>query len=203
MLPPCPVGYGSDAVPVELRTTSDVVPNDFGTTSDNNGTTSDVTPNDLASTTIQSTSDVVPNNFGTTSDNSRSTSEPILLVLGPGSLVLGPGSLSPGPGGASGLHEFLAEYPKQTKRDATARAYVSIVESPEEHAALMAGLRRWLASDQWRRSLKADGGRFIPDPDKFIFERLYLDQPAAEQPDADTNDPVAAAMLLVKRKAIA
>lgn len=84
-----------------------------------------------------------------------------------------------------GLHQFLAAYPKKTKRDAAARAYISIVDSREDHESLMAGLNRWIESDQWKRSIDSDGGRFIPDPDKFIMERRWLDEPEPYSAEED------------------
>lgn len=87
-----------------------------------------------------------------------------------------------------GLHQFLAAYPKRVKQDATGRAYVSVIDSPEEHERLMDGLQRWLGSDQWKRSLESDGGRFIPDPDRFIFERMYRDEPTPYVESAESED---------------
>ncbi|MCC6263720.1 MAG: hypothetical protein IT169_09105 [Bryobacterales bacterium] len=78
----------------------------------------------------------------------------------------------------SGIHEFLNAYPKKTNRDAATRAYLSVIETAEEHARLMAGLRRWLDSDQWHRSLKDNSGRYVPNPGRFIANRLYVDEPA-------------------------
>lgn len=87
-------------------------------------------------------------------------------------------SLSPGPPtSANRLQEFLDAYPNKTKTDAAARAYVSTITTDQEHAALMAGLARWKLSSQWVGSLEADGGRFIPGPDKFIFDRRWLEDP--------------------------
>ena len=105
---------------------------------------------------------------------------------------------------ATGLHAFLAAYPKKTKTDAAARAYVSVIESDQQHAELMAGLERWKGSDQWTRSLEGDGGRFVPDPDKFIFERRWLESPAAYRENAATNgkrDPFTEAAEILRRKA--
>jgi hypothetical protein len=96
---------------------------------------------------------------------------------------------------ASGLQEFIDAYPKKTKRDATARAYISTIETSQEHDRLMAGLHRWMESDQWTRSLKSDGGRFIPDPDRFVSERRYLDEPALKQAEgAGANDIIGEAL---------
>lgn len=85
------------------------------------------------------------------------------------------------------LNEFLDSYPKRTGRDAASRAYISLIESESDHRELMAGLQRWLVSDQWVRSLKADGGRYIPDADKFLFERKWLDEPTPHN-EQETED---------------
>lgn len=96
---------------------------------------------------------------------------------------------------ASGLQEFIDAYPKKTKRDATARAYISTIQTSQEHDRLMAGLHRWMESDQWTRSLQSDGGRFVPDPNRFISERRYLDEPAPKQPeDTGANDVIGEAL---------
>lgn len=59
----------------------------------------------------------------------------------------------------------------------------------------MAGLHRWMESDQWTRSLQSDGGRFVPDPNRFISERRYLDEPAPKQPeDTGANDVIGEAL---------
>ena len=78
---------------------------------------------------------------------------------------------------ANRFQEFLDAYPKKTKHDATARAYVSTITTDQQHADLMAGLERWKASRQWVESLETNGDKFIPDPDKFIFDRRWLDHP--------------------------
>lgn len=72
------------------------------------------------------------------------------------------------------FNDFLKKYPRQEKLDECCRCYISVIDSPEKHAQLMAGLERWLASDQWNR----DGGRFVPTPSRFIMQKLYIDNPA-------------------------
>ncbi|MGA2120068.1 MAG: phage replication protein [Bryobacteraceae bacterium] len=132
--------------------------------------------------------------------------KPERAVLIPSSLI--PDSRIPSPHGSAseepgtGLQEFLAAYPKRTKGDAAARAYISTIETEQEHLDLMAGLSRWLNSDQWRRSLEADGGRYIPDPDKFLFDRRFTDHPAPYQDASDSGgDAVRAALAILKREA--
>jgi uncharacterized protein YdaU (DUF1376 family) len=76
------------------------------------------------------------------------------------------------------LSEFLALYPKKTSQAKAKRAYASVIDSSGfELAELMAGLRRWLKTEQWRQSILNDGGRFVPDPDRFLLDRLWLDHP--------------------------
>lgn len=141
---------------------------------------------------VVATSESTPKPFGATSESTpkpdRTGTESICLYPLP--LTLDPLSLTEGVDAKpSGLDEFLVGYPKKTRRDAAARAYVSVIDSEQEQQKLMAGLQRWLLSDQWRRSLENDGGRFIPNPDKFIFERLYLDEPAPfREPETKGGD---------------
>ena len=49
----------------------------------------------------------------------------------------------------------------------------------------MDGLSRHLASDSWQRSLRDDGGRYIPSMERFIADGLYGDSPPAHKPDVD------------------
>jgi len=73
--------------------------------------------------------------------------------------------------------EFLQTYPKRTRQAAAISAYATEITSAELHAELMAGLERWQQSQQWQDSLEQDGGRYIPDPDRFITERRWKDHP--------------------------
>jgi hypothetical protein len=82
------------------------------------------------------------------------------------------------------FESFFALYPKPVKREAAWRAFHQNIRTAEERQLLTAGLERWLASDQWTRSMEGDGGRFIPDPDRFIAERRYLETPSPKQRDA-------------------
>lgn len=125
-----------------------------------------------------------------------STERSVPAVLIPSSGFPLTDSLTPCERG-NGLQEFLTAYPKRTKQDAAGRAYCSIIDTPDRHQELMAGLRRWLESDQWQRSLESDGGRFVPDPDRFIFERRFLEHPAGYQA---TEDPIDAAVRRVTEK---
>jgi hypothetical protein len=161
--------------PVEVVRTSESTPKPFGATSES-------TPKPFGAT-----SESTPKPFGATSESTpkpdRIDTESI--CLDPLPFTLDPLSLTEGANAKpSGLDEFLAAYPKRTKRDAAARAYVSVIDSDQQHQNLMAGLSRWLRSDQWVRSVDSDGGRFIPNPDKFILDRLYLDEP---EPFRETN----------------
>jgi hypothetical protein len=189
--------------PVEVARTSESTPKPFGATSESTpksfGATSESTPKSFGAT-----SESTPKSFGATSESTpkpdRIDTESI--CLDPLPFTLDPLSLTEGANAKpTGLDEFLAAYPKRTKRDAAARAYVSVIESPEEHERLMAGLRRWLESSEWRRSLEKDGGRFVPNPDKFIFDRRYLDEPMphTEGESGGDGDVVEQALRLMRR----
>jgi hypothetical protein len=74
--------------------------------------------------------------------------------------------------------EFLAAYPNSgTGRAATLRAYRAVITTPGLHAELMDGLRRWLDSDRWTRSLKEDGGTYIPQASRFIRDGMFREHP--------------------------
>lgn len=166
-----------------------------------NRTASDENPKSLHQATPE-VAGVVRTKNRSTSDNLRTTSDAIRLIPDTGYLI--PDRFHSGSGAsATGLDEFLAAYPKRVKRDAAARAYVSVIERPEEHERMMSGLRRWLESDQWKRSLENDGGRFVPDPDRFIFERRYLDEPAPhnEGEPGEGDGVIEQALKLIRRPA--
>jgi hypothetical protein len=57
----------------------------------------------------------------------------------------------------------------------------------------MDGLRRHIDSDQWARSLRDDGGRFVPSMENFIANGMYNDHPPAfqlEKPGGPKKDAV-------------
>jgi hypothetical protein len=191
-LPPFDSGSASDAQPSDFALPSEVLRTNDRTTSDENPKSRhQATPGGAG---------VVRTKNRTASDNLRTTSDAIRLIPDTGYLIPDRSHSDSGES-ATGLDEFLAAYPKRTKRDAAARAYVSVIESPEEHERLMAGLRRWLESRQWVRSLENDGGRFVPDPDRFIFERRYLDEPTphTEGESGGDGDVVEQALRLMRR----
>jgi len=82
-----------------------------------------------------------------------------------------------GPHERERLSEFLKLYPKKTHQEKAKRAYASIIDTESMHAELIDGLNRWVHSEQWTASLYSDGGRFVPDPDKFLEDRLWQDHP--------------------------
>jgi len=190
--------------PSEIRSPSEAGQNELRASSEIGRTASGHNPNCLQSTKaggVTGTSEILRTN----TEVLRPISDAIRLQ--PSTCNLQPAiSLSqPERAGAAqpgkGIQEFLAGYPKTTKTDAAARAYVSVIESDLDHTELMAGLSRWLASDQWQRSLQSDGGRFVPDPDRFIFDRRYIEHPAPHQDTADGgSDAVGAAMEILKRQ---
>ncbi len=89
--------------------------------------------------------------------------------------------------------QFREAYPeckRNVRVESSCRAYVSRISGKQgEHDRLMEGLRRHLACDQWERSLREDGGRFIPSMEKFIADGLYLDHPPVFREDAQRGQP--------------
>jgi hypothetical protein len=88
------------------------------------------------------------------------------------------------------FEEFQNEYPEPKRRvkvESACHAYVGRIHGkPGEHEKLMAGLTRYKASEQWQRSLRDDGGKFIKTMALFISEGMYLDfPPAADEQDHD------------------
>jgi hypothetical protein len=87
---------------------------------------------------------------------------------------------------------FQAAYPqpkRNTRIEPACRAYVGRIDGKlGEHGRLMAGLQRHLVSDQWVRSLRDDGGRFIPSMEKFIVDGLYSDHPPAYRPETSAKN---------------
>jgi uncharacterized protein YdaU (DUF1376 family) len=80
--------------------------------------------------------------------------------------------------------EFISAYPKSTGLTAARAVYAATITTPEQHAELMAGLRLWLESEQWTRSLNEDRGRFVPNASRFISEQLWRDKPPQGRGDA-------------------
>lgn len=91
----------------------------------------------------------------------------------------------------SGWDEFVSSYPEPKRGvgvERGCRAYVGRIDGTDgEHARLMAGLRRWLASDQWVRSLADDGGKYIPTMERFIADGRYLDNPPPAEAQPKTS----------------
>jgi hypothetical protein len=84
-----------------------------------------------------------------------------------------------------GWQDFRTLYPepkRNTGVEVGVRAYQGrIYGKPGEHAKLMDGLRRHLESDDWRRSLHENGGRYIPNMARFIREGTVSRPSAAVQ----------------------
>lgn len=91
---------------------------------------------------------------------------------------------------------FIARYPNRIGIDEACRQWTSLVGNEITGATLpevMAGLARWIASDQWRN----ENGKYIPAPAKWLRERKWLDHPrSAEEyvepaPQSDGRNPYA------------
>ena len=102
------------------------------------------------------------------------------------------------------FEEFKRAYPesKRTIRiEPSCRAYVGRISGvPGEHRRLMDGLKRHIGSDQWARSIRDDGGRFVPSMEKFITDGMYLDTPPQFKPDQQLDDLRSALAQSMQRK---
>jgi hypothetical protein len=90
--------------------------------------------------------------------------------------------------------EFQEAYPECKRNvgiERGCRTYIGRIASRTgEHERLMEGLRRHLACDQWQRSLRENGGRFIPSMERFIGDGLYADSPPVFRDDPPVADRV-------------
>ncbi len=73
--------------------------------------------------------------------------------------------------------EFWRQYPRKIAKPQAEKAYERHVNAPEIAAAVLAGLIRWRASEQWTK----DGGQFIPHPATFLNQRRWDDSPEPEK----------------------
>lgn len=78
------------------------------------------------------------------------------------------------------FQKFWELYPNKIGSDEACRQWISLVGSDITETSLpeiMAGLNRWLESDQWNR----DDGRYISSPVKWLREKKWLDNPRAAE----------------------
>ena len=71
---------------------------------------------------------------------------------------------------------FIARYPNRIGIDEACRQWISLVGNDITEVTLpevMAGLNRWIASEQWR----GDNGKYIPAPAKWLQNRRWKDAP--------------------------
>lgn len=85
-----------------------------------------------------------------------------------------------------GFAAFWSLYPRRENKAKAAQAFARIRPDEAQLAAILAGLRRQIASDQWRR----DGGQFIPHPTTWLNGRRWEDEAV---PTVAGNDPFAGA----------
>ena len=74
---------------------------------------------------------------------------------------------------ANAFESFWQAFPRKVAKPDAEKAWKKV--SPEELPALMAGLSRAVASDQWR----SDGGKYIPYPATWLNKRRWEDVQAA------------------------
>jgi hypothetical protein len=78
------------------------------------------------------------------------------------------------------FEKFIARYPNKIGIDEACRQWISLVGNEITEATLpevMAGLNRWIASEQWQK----ENGRYVPAPSKWLREKKWLDQPKAAE----------------------
>jgi hypothetical protein len=75
-----------------------------------------------------------------------------------------------------GFSEFWKEYPRGEDKLDAAGAWAKI--DVEEHAQVMAGLKRWKRSEQWQQ----EGGRFILYAVRFLKKERWKEIPMGLQP---------------------
>ncbi len=74
-----------------------------------------------------------------------------------------------------GFAEFWKEYPRTDAKKDAAKAWAKI--DPEEHPRVMAGLKLWKQSRQWRE----DDGKYIPYARKFLNGEYWKEVPMEMQ----------------------
>lgn len=81
--------------------------------------------------------------------------------------------------------QFWEAYPRKTSKPEAKRAWMKIKPGPLTFGEIMAGLAKWIVSDDWQR----DGGRFIPYPATWLNNQRWQDEvkPASK---TSTSKPV-------------
>jgi hypothetical protein len=84
------------------------------------------------------------------------------------------------PASSWGFEAFWEKYPKKRGyAEAIAAWCASPPRTEDDVGALMAGLSFWAKSEEWQR----DGGRYVPNPAKFIGDRRWLERPPPKPED--------------------
>jgi len=126
---------------------------------------------------------------------------PELAGLIPDSLNLIPDSLNPEPRHEplasvtedpdrpkQAFEEFIGKYPNKIRVDEACRQWITMLGSDitgETLPEVMAGLQRWLDSEQWAK----ENGRYIPAPTKWLREKLWRDHPPQSQEAIQSAKP--------------
>ena len=75
-----------------------------------------------------------------------------------------------------GFPEFWKEYPRGDEKEEAAKIWAKI--DPEEHPRIMAGLRLWKRSREWRN----EGGRYVVYAVRFLKRKKWKETPIDLQP---------------------
>lgn len=68
--------------------------------------------------------------------------------------------------------EFWEQYPRKENKKKAQTAWLKLSPSKQEHEAIMAGLQKYIASEQWTK----DDGRFIPHPTTWLNGERWKDE---------------------------
>ena len=73
--------------------------------------------------------------------------------------------------------QFVEAYPRKTGTQIGIQTYISVVR-PDEATEVLAGLDRWKTSEAWAK----DGGRYIPEPARWLTDGRWHEYPAPAHP---------------------
>ena len=119
------------------------------------------------------------------SDKSRASSEAIVLIPDSFNTPKPPRSSAAADSLSDGFTAFWSVYPAKKAKAVAAKAWAKLKPDQQMQAAIMAGIERDKASEQWTR----DGGRFIPHPATWLNGRRWEDE--APTQGASASSPTA------------
>jgi hypothetical protein len=80
--------------------------------------------------------------------------------------------------------QFVEAYPRKTGTQIGIQTYLSLIDDGEK-SAVLAGLDRWKNSEAWKK----DGGKWIPEPARWLTDRRWQEYPAPAHPAGGYETP--------------